>query len=247
MTKCKSLEQELRHKALDLGADFYGIADLSSAKELIREQGGDMMTQYPLSLSIGVAMPFAIVDQLPRHQDRAVALAYSTHSYDILNDRLDQIASRLAGIVQSAGHRAFPVRSSQTVNREKLHGLYSHKLAAHLAGLGWIGKNCLLITPQIGPRVRWASILTDAPLTSGQAIEQRCGDCMDCVNACPVEAFTGRNFRSDEPREARYDALKCHKYLQRHERTPGLDVSVCGMCVYACPHGRKGVSGLSQR
>jgi len=95
-----------------------------------------MLAQYPIALSVGVVMPFAIVDQLPYHQDGAVALAYSTHSYGILNDRLDQIASRLASIVQPARHRAFPVRASQTANAEKLQGLFSHKLAAHQAA-GW--------------------------------------------------------------------------------------------------------------
>mgnify|MGYP001814442217 CR=1 FL=1 len=243
MAEGKSLEQRWQHTALGLGAAYFGVADLSAAQEQIWEQGGEMLAQYPIALSVGVVMPFAIVDQLPHHQDEAVALAYSTQSYDILNDRLDQIASRLASVVQRAGYTAFPIRASQTANAEKLQGLFSHKLAAHQAGLGWIGKSCLLITPEVGPRVRWTSVLTDAPLTSGHPVDQRCGDCRECVNACPVGAFTGRNFRPSEPREAQYDAFKCHTYLRRHERTPDLDRSVCGMCVYVCPHGRDGVPG----
>jgi epoxyqueuosine reductase len=231
------LQGRLREDALVWGADFFGVADLGLARGVVEEQGGEMIAQFPWAISIGVAMPSAIVDQLPRGEDRAVALAYRSHSYDILNARLDQIASRLASTQQHRGYRAFPVRASQVVDDDKLCGHFSHKLAAHLAGLGWIGKSCLLVTPEVGPRVRWASVLTDAPLAPGQPMAERCGTCTVCVGACPPHAFTGRNFRAGEPREARFDVFKCNEHL--YYRKEQMGVRVCGMCVYACPHGRK--------
>lgn len=232
-----SLEEHLRAEALVLGADYFGVADLAPAESFVLEQGGEMIAQFPRAISMGVVMPFAIVDQLPRHREKAVALAYRSHSYDILNARLDYVASRLASTLQREGHRVFPVSASKAVNAERLYGLFSHKLAAHLAGLGWIGKSCLLITPEVGPRVRWASILTDAPLTTGQAVDERCAGCKQCVEACPVQAFTGRSFQASEPREARYDVFKCQAY--QREQQERIRVSVCGMCVYICPYGRK--------
>lgn len=232
-----SLETHLRKQALALGANYFGVADLSAARELVRELGGQMVDRFPRAICIGVAMPSTIVDQLPRYDSKAVALSYRSHGYDILNLRLDQIASRLSSALQLEGYRAFPVPASQTVNDERLYGLFSHKLAAHLAGLGWIGKSCLLVTPEIGPRVRWASILTDAPITAGQPLAERCGRCTECVEACPAHAFAGRNFRVDEPREARFDAFKCYEYQRRRREQVG--VILCGMCVYVCPYGRK--------
>ena len=231
------LDEHLREQALALGADFFGVADLAPAREFIAERGGEMVAQFPRAVSIGVMMPSEIVDQIVRQDDRTALIAYRSHSYDILNIRLNQIASRLAGLLQREGHRAFPIAAAERANGEDMYGLLSHKLAAHLAGLGWIGKSCLLVTPEVGPRVRWASILTDAPLEAGQPMAERCGTCTVCVDACPPRAFTGRNFRPDEPREARYDACKCHVYLRW--RKEQVDVRVCGMCVYACPHGRK--------
>ena len=78
--------------------------------------------------------------------------------------------------------------------------------------------------------------LTDAPLkVTGEPLSLECGHCTDCVDICPVNAFTGEPFREDEPREVRYDARKCQEYL-------GHDVgewNVCRLCVYICPHGRK--------
>jgi epoxyqueuosine reductase QueG len=231
------LERRLREEALRLGADYFGVADLSSARELVLELGGQMVAQFPRAVSIGVVMPFAIVDQLPRHTDKAVALAYRSHSYEILNRRLDDIASRLSSILQREGYRVFPVRASQVVNEERLYGLFSHKLAAHLAGLGWVGKSCLLVTPEVGPRVRWATVLTDAPLTVGQPMAVHCGECRECVDACPAHAFTGRDFRPDEPREARFDVFKCNEYQSL--RKDEVSVRACGMCVYVCPYGRE--------
>ena len=237
MANENSLGDRLQDEALALGADRFGVADLSPAQELVRELGGEMIEQFPRAVSIGVAMPRAIVDQLSRHDDKAVALAYRSHGYDIINFRLAQIASRLSTALQRAGHRSFPVAASQTVNSERHYGLFSHKLAAHLAGLGWIGKSCLLVTPEVGPRIRWASILTDAPLAAGQPMAEGCGSCMECTEACPPRAFTGRNFRAEEPREARFDVFKCYDY-QRQERE-GMDSILCGICVHVCPHGRE--------
>lgn len=143
----------------------------------------------------------------------------------------------MAGLLQQSGHRALPVPSAAGISGERLCAIFSHKLAAYLAELGWIGKSCLLVTPQAGPRVRWISVLTDAPLTStGGPTEEKCGDCTECVNICPAGAFTGRAFRMDEPREVRYDAMRCHRYRKDLQEQTGS--RVCGLCLYVCPHGR---------
>ena len=232
------LDGELIHVKTDLGVDYYGSADLSMAQKAILAQGGELVAGYPVAISIGLILPHAIVDQLPNRAERVVAMNYRHHAYDVINQRLDHITSRISDVVQHAGYRVFPIPASQIVDEELQIGLFSHKMAAHLAGLGWIGKNCLLITPEVGPRVRWATILVDAPLRiSGESVSERCGECVECVEICPVHAFTGRSFDADEPREARFDAFKCHRYFQKleeNDRKPG----VCGMCLYICPYGR---------
>jgi len=64
-----------------------------------------------------------------------------------------------------------------------------------------------------------------------------CGECEECVRACPVGAFTGRDFQPDEPREARFDAAACDRYFKSLKQKGR--VAVCGMCLYICPHGMK--------
>lgn len=220
------------------GADFFGIADLSPAHNAILEQGGPAIANYPRAVSIGIVLFDSIVDQLPQRAERAVAVSYQHDCYEVINQRLDHIISRLSSVLQGEGHRALPVPASKTVDDERLCGVFSHKMAAHLAGLGWIGKNCLLVTPQVGPRVRWATVLTDAPLkTTGVSLEEQCGSCEQCIAICPVNAFTGQSFRKNESREARFDASKCDRYFSKMEEQNGL--AVCGLCLYICPFGRQ--------
>lgn len=221
-----------------LNCDLLGVADLAFAQDAIREQGGSVVAGFPKAVSIGIILPHAIVDQLPNRANRAVAVNYRSHAYTIINRRLDTAASQVASVLQQAGHRALPIPAAERCDDERNCAVFSHKMAAHLAGLGWIGKSCLLVTPQAGPRVRWTSVLTDAPLAAtGGPTEEKCGDCVECVEICPVHAFTGRPFRAEEPRSARYDAAKCDEYLAERKSESGM--RVCGMCLYVCPHGRR--------
>ena len=232
-------DQHLKESAKLWGADLFGVADLTLARSAVLEQGGSEIAEYPRSISIGIRLLDTIVDQLPRHSERAVAVSYRHHAYDMINQRLDLIASQLSSRIQSQGFRAYPIPASKRVNDEKTCAAFSHKLGAHLAGLGWIGKSCLLVTPEHGPRVRWATILTDAPLTmTGTAMEQRCGTCRKCVDICPVQAFSGRNFTEDEAREMRYDVRKCQDYFDQMTAERPEQPPICGLCLYACPHGK---------
>jgi epoxyqueuosine reductase len=237
------LETCIRSLTLSLGADYFGVADLSSALEFILAQGGDRVARYQRAVAIGMVLQDSLVDLLP-DKDLKGAILYRHNTGDVINQMLDQIGIRVANELQRAGYSAFPVPASKRTDDENISGIFSQKLAAHLAGLGWIGKSCLLITPDHGPRVRWVSILTDAPLhPTGSPIEPRCGDCTACVDICPQHAFTGRIFYEAEPRKARFDAAACDGYFREMEKKKS--VAVCGLCLYVCPYGRK--SKISNR
>jgi epoxyqueuosine reductase len=232
-----TLQKGLERQARDMGARFFGVADLTVAQEFIVAQGGEFLATYPRALAVGIALNDGIVDQLPRHKEVAAARTYD-RLFDTVNWSLDRIALRLSVVLNEHGFRTFLIPASDRVDDEDLLGLFSHKLAARLAGLGWIGPSCLLVTPEIGPRVRWVTVLTDASLGAGSPLSDQCGDCQRCVEACPPQAFTGRPFDPGEPREARFDVRRCQEY-RIHLRDEVSGVRTCGMCVYVCPHGRK--------
>ncbi len=230
------LDVRIRSLARSLGAEYYGVADLGPARDFILRQGGERIARYPLAISIGMRILDVVVDLVP-DGDAEGAIIYRHNGYEILNQMLDQIAVRVAQELQGRGYHVFPVPASRRTDDAEIRSVFSHKLAAHLAGLGWIGKSCLLVTPDHGPRVRWVSVLTDAPLkVTGTPVENGCGDCSACVDICPKGAFSGRMFDPGEPREARFDAAACDRYFREMEEAKG--VAVCGLCLYVCPYGR---------
>ena len=223
--------------AMALGADYYGVADLGLAHEFVKDQGGDRIARYPRAIAVGMVLHDDVVNLLEAG-DKAGMILYRHSSYDVVNLALDQIALRIANTLRRDGYAAFPVPASKRTDEKRVSGIFSQKLAAYLAGLGWIGKSCLLVTPDHGPRVRWVSILTDAPLKpTGKPMDPRCGECTACVDTCPPHAFTGKMFREDEPREARFNVAACEAYFAEQEKSHG--VPVCGLCLYICPYGRK--------
>ena len=107
---------------------------------------------------------------------------------------------------------------------------------AQRAGLGWIGKNTMLIRPDAGSFFFIGSVFTDLSLPADQSYEMdRCGNCTRCLDACPTDAFV-------EPREL--DATRCISYLTIEQKGPIPDqlgerfqgyVFGCDICNDVCP------------
>ena len=229
-----NLRDKLESLAKDMGTTYFGIADLTPARQRISEQGGEFLTQFPRAVSHGFVLADGVVNTLVHHKNVAALSSYWYYVYQIVNPRIDSVSLTLAQCLDRAGFQAFVVPSSQTVDRTRLTGVFSHKLAGHLAGLGWIGKSALLITPEHGPRVRWGTVLTDAPLETGTRMDEMCRDCDACVKACPAHAFTGQAFDKPRPRSEIFAAEACDNYLSKRETLH----RACGICVYVCPFGR---------
>jgi epoxyqueuosine reductase len=217
--------------------DFIGFANLESYQNDLIEFGGDIVKDYKSGISIGIDIPNSIVDFLPQRADVNIACEYRIHGYDVLNQRLNLIASTLSSYLNQKGFKTLPIAVADRTDEDNAISTVSHKMIAHIAGLGWIGKNCLLITKKHGPRVRFITVLTNAPLTTNVDLpEQQCNDCVECVEICPVKAFSGKNYVMGEPREERFDFLKCHNYFESLRMSKKYPV--CGLCLYICPYGR---------
>ncbi len=233
-------QTRLRERALALGATYFGVADLQPVREYVTAQGGDFLAGYRRAVSMGIVLADGVVDQLYQHVSRLITRTYHHHIYGVVGAMLDRVATAVAFEIERAGYSALPVPAGRPYDDTRLAGLISHKLAAHLAGHGWIGRNCLLITRAHGPRVRWITVLTDAPLTptgagAGTTAGDECKDCTLCIDLCPARAFTGIAFDPADDVELRFHRNECRYYLRQREQAFGA--GACGVCVYVCPHG----------
>ncbi len=114
----------------------------------------------------------------------------------------------------------------------------SFKFAAVNAGLGWIGKNDVVITKKYGPRVRLSAILIDSQFTYGQRIiKSNCpNSCRKCVEICPYNALHDVKWDIDILRNDIIDYQLCNQkrslYIEKHGRK-----NACGLCMATCPIG----------
>jgi len=133
--------------------------------------------------------------------------------------------------IQNRGWSALPIPSSQTIDWENQRGHLSHKEVAQQAGLGWIGRNNLLVNPDFGSRVRLVTVLTDFPIPCDKTTEDGCSECRDCLGVCPAGAI--------KERLEDFDRIACYRKLDEFRKICKIGHHICGICVKACRGRRK--------
>lgn len=227
--------KKIKDRIIGLGADLVGIADAKPLKEL-KVDPSDLLEPFNRAVSIAIKLPQAVFGGI---SDRPTPIYKSI--YQTANLTLDQIAFRTAMALQDDGHYSLPIPASQVLDEENWYAAISHKAVARMAGLGWQGKNLLLITPKYGSRVRLVTVLTKAPLDVDGPIKNRCGECSACQDACPAQAIKGVNTESHykSRNEAMHFSRCKEKVVGEFAKIPEVGVPICGICIKVCPFGRK--------
>jgi len=145
----------------------------------------------------------------------------------ILNRSLQNV-SRLTGFLEEKGFKA----DAPFVG-------FSQKVKALEAGIGFQGKNTLVINKKFGSWISLITVITDAPLEPDQPIQFDCGTCNRCVEACPTGALSSPNA---------YQVDKCIIYYLCHLKKEipedirakiGVRAANCTVCSDVCPHNKE--------
>lgn len=215
----------LRAIAIREGVSLFGTANIRSCRNHFLLSSAEM-DHLDFAVSLGIRLSPVVLNGIVGRP----TLLYKWH-YQQANQFLDKVSFLLTQKILERGYRALPVPASQVVDWNQWKAHLSHRTIGEAAGLGWRGRNNLLVHPRFGSQFRLATVLTDLSLESNSPIENQCGECRKCVVACPSGAL-GETYRE-------YHLAKCQDLLTRFSKERGIGVHICGICVKVC-------SGLRQ-
>ncbi len=225
-----TIADELRTFLLSGEADAVGFADL-------RGIAPDVRDNLPFGISIAVALSRQVIAGI---QEGPTSQYHE--EYRRVNNLLNKLGQDTVRFLEERGYKAKWVGAADIViDRETLSTRLPHKTVATRAGLGWIGKCALLITRAFGSAIRITTVLTDAELPTGHAIDaSQCGNCQACVDVCPGHAPSGKNWQADLKRDSFFNASACRQ-AAREQALRRLDIkeTLCGMCIAVCPWTQK--------
>ena len=230
------IKKELREVAFkENDIDFLGIAPVDRFENAPEgHKPTDLLPKAQSVIVLGVKLPLGVIEANHRAYEglRHCIFTYMLYGYVKINERLDLVALRLVRYIENKyGYKCFPIPSSVPRDEQALMGLMSNRHAAVCAGLAEFGWNGLALRPDVGPRVRWVSIVTEMelppdPLYSGPRLCDR-STCSICIDICPLNAIS-----RDEKRELKIGNLHFEYGVLNKMRcrcgVSGFTYSTCG-------------------
>lgn len=222
-------QNELNLYLKSLGASLVGFADLSRVN----------INEYN-NMKYGIAFAIKLKPKVIKGIHNGPTEEY-LEEYNRLNRELDNIAMSCVQYIKKQGYKALGQTSTYVTSDDDLSTALPHKTVATRAGLGWIGKNALLVTKEYGSAIRLCSVLTDMPLITNEPInESRCGNCRSCEVSCPAKAIKGSLWDVNVKREDLIDPFTCRKKARALlKEKVGVEMSLCGKCIEVCPYTKK--------
>ena len=210
------LKKELFEVLKANGADLMGVADIE----------GIIDTDMKRGVCVALRIPMEIVEILRDHPTDETQAAYAA-----FRPRMEELVNAGVEFRKSKGYNVI----TGMLNEKPI----PNKTVATLAGIGWVGKNNIVVTKEFGSAIRLASILTDAPLEADQPItESQCGACDLCVRNCPAKALTGKLWEPGLAFGELHSVDACRGFAQKRRETDPYyaNIGMCGKCYAVCTY-----------
>jgi len=226
--------------------DLIGFSSMDDPRLYLRPENADFLRQqgYVWAISIANRISPSACDLLLRREDAGLLFYFDQHCRERAA-ALERAAHALCLYIESYGARAFLVPGLGTGYSDgKARVIVSHITQARLAGLGEMGDSGMLITPEYGPRVRLATILTSHPLTVPDTLpEGICIHCGFCREICPSGSIGTGRFDPEHPERYYTDKALCTRH--RDEQKKRLGSRFCNLCMAVCPVGKQQKPGAA--
>ncbi|MFA5349765.1 MAG: hypothetical protein WC357_00370 [Candidatus Omnitrophota bacterium] len=210
----------LKKFCLAQGIDLFGVADIRKVKKDF-QLSENSLAKLDKAVCLGLRLSGSILGEISLAPTRLYF-----HHYRTVNACLDQVALKAANFIQRKGFQALPIPASIILDWENQRAHLSHKQVGVLAGLGWIGRNNLLVNRKLGSQFRLSTILTDMPLKLDKPLKDDCASCRLCVKICPAQAI------KDNPQD--FEHIRCFEKLKEFQKQKLVDQYICGVCVNVC-------------
>jgi epoxyqueuosine reductase len=171
---------------------------------------------------------FPEAEQTDPEAPKLAKYAYGEDYHYVLKDKLKTLLGRLKEKVGDVSGRCF-VDSAPVLERDW----------AKRSGLGWIGKNTLLITPRKGSFFFLAELIVDVEFEYDAPIKDYCGSCRRCIDACPTDAISEKGYLMDASKCISYLTIELRNEIPK-EFTNKMEnwVFGCDICQDVCPWNR---------
>ncbi len=226
--------QELRKRIIEHveneGVDMAGFGPFDVLEDV--KKLGEGPFDLPNAICIAAELPLEAVEGAKEGPSEALRESYKT-----ANKKMMGAAAGIVEMLEAAGYRGRIVHPAERVDTGNLLGPVSLKAIARACGLGWIGKNGLLLTDRFGPRQRFLAILTDMPLLeTPDARECECGDCRECIDNCAMKVLNDQTFTDHPPsRDSTIDWERCGRFEVKLIGDGSRPERACGKCMAYCP------------
>lgn len=196
--------------------------------------------ELPFGISIALPLPIDIVKNIVDGPTKEYYDCY----YEFQNI-LDWVCEELKNNLVKKGYTAIAQTSQYVTDKCTIMGTFKtllpQKTIAVKGGIGWIGKNDLLVTEEYGSAVRLTSVLTNAPVECSDKFDKpKCGNCEVCKKNCPGKAIKGEIWHEGIERDELIDPIKCRESARKISKEKiGVVVSLCGKCFCVCPYTQR--------